>query len=62
MTNLVSVLETESKLVLETESKLETELETVYIPRLKKIINLTIEIPTEIIQPLVAGIQRCSKS
>jgi hypothetical protein len=56
MTHQISVYEVEPK--LEPEPKSETELvqEQVHIPRLKRIISLTIEIPSEIIQSLVTRI------
>ena len=62
MTHQNSVYEPEQK--LESEQKSETELvqEQVHIPRLKRIISLTIEIPSEIIQPLVTGIRRLNSN
>jgi hypothetical protein len=46
--------------VSESERELETIPQQEREPRLRRIVNLTIEIPTETIQPLITGIRRNS--
>lgn len=48
MTNQITTLEPKPELQIQPES------------RLRRIVHLTIEIPTEIIQPYITGIQRNS--
>jgi len=51
-------LETEPELELEQEPKLTPKPTPEPETRLRKIVHLTIEIPTEIIQPYITGIRR----
>lgn len=50
MTYQISVSEPEPELQTQPEPELES--------RLRRIVHLTIDIPTEIIQPFIAGIRR----
>ena len=54
MTYQISVSELEPE--LQTQPELQPELES----RLRRIVHLTIDIPTEIIQPFITGIRRNS--
>jgi hypothetical protein len=46
--------------VSESERELETIPQQEREPRLRRIVNLTIEIPTETVQPFITGIRRNS--
>ena len=56
MTYQISVSEPEPELQTQPELQPEPELES----RLRRIVHLTIDIPTEIIQPFITGIRRNS--
>jgi hypothetical protein len=61
MTYQNSASESEREREQEQESVREPVPQLQQEPRLRRIVNLTIEIPTEIIQPLITGIRRNSE-